>query len=1368
MAMELHENPGDGQDGDYMGNQGDSFGGAGSGGGGEGDGSTAGLLPSKVTLSSPKPTYLSSVCGAESLKTPDGFDECSEVCRPSRCCHPDLYGCELDDGQRWCNAYEAPCAGVAESWRGSGHAVASSTPETVPGSGGTGKETIKTMANEVMLKCNAAEINPPTPCIEACNPGVCCYVSDSYPPIEQLFEQYYGHNASPFHTTSSCAQNIGFCQQFGSCEHLNHMKDTSGWDDDDVTYELDIANVCKAEYIAQFGALECSNVCQPAHCCFSGEYKCDDVNLGHLDCDNYANCGVLYPGYTPPKTKAELFEMAQHIDTVCSEDSVAKASGRSECQKLCKDQLCCFETGAYGCANDKSKNCLAYVGCETLVSTSKTYIDIENKQTATAATLAVGGADNVDVDEVDEFITALETACSESSLRTLEGIQQCHSKCQTHLCCFTTNVALTANDCSNMHVEACSAYKPCERLVTPVKQKKSPSIIPTLPAPSNGNSKPMALAETISEMCTLPKDLSEITQDWVGNCHAVCASHMCCLVDDSIGSNCRAEVGSQVCDTYSPCEVLINDAGLEKMNAADLDLKFGDVDTVCSTKVEDDEDMYDACEKRCKERSCCFEEEKYSCYHMESPWCDEYESCSFVDYTFPDEEGSTNMDRDDGYYANDDIDNDDDDNDSNDPSQLVKATESVVGHDPNSFVLDDPTTVATLHSFKTLCGTLVALANNRETCKGHCSSFACCFRNENSCYERNRLECAEYYMCEEFYTGEATSTTSSTIATTTTTQQQTFETACNEDFEENREICKNFCSVYECCFRRENSCYDQNTLECDKHYICEEFFWDEPSEAANNSGPGTTGSNSETSLSYNAEAPNFNAFQAGLEAACSLESLKTQQGIEQCFNKCHAHLCCVSSDGIEGFDCSDTQPDQCNSYSACEQLVSQYNLWTPPSTSFDPYAVKIAVNDACALPQSNVAITEEQWLANCHQVCEARMCCLVDSSLGNNCSKFLGEDECGDYSACQVLIGGAERDVDGIDDVCSSDVTSDSGLQLCSDKCNQRACCFEETPHLSCYELEKAWCDEFEACELVGLAFLGNFEEEPENYNKITDVFDFKSLCTTSTVEDNWDICKSHCAEFACCFREENSCYEINKQECDAIDDSELCEEYYPDTDEESDYGKTNTGLEAACSAESLKTMQGIENCFNKCQAHLCCVPSDELEDDLFDCSDTQPDECDSYYVCENLVSQYGLWKPPSTSFDPYAVKVAVNDACALPKDNSPVSNEWVANCHQVCEARMCCLTDSSLGNNCSKFLGEDECSDYSACKVLVGGADRHIDSIEEVCTDGAPPDKCLEKCNQRSCCFESTPAYSCYGMESLWCDEFAACDYVDLTFATR
>ena len=161
-----------------------------------------------------------------------------------------------------------------------------------------------------------------------------------------------------------------FYQQLGSCDHLNNLVETSGWHSKEVTYEVDIADVCRAECVAQFGASECSNVCQPAHCYFLEEYECDELELGHLDCTDYLEGEVLYPA---ARTK-KLFLMAKHIDEVCSKDLVNTARGRDACQQLCKFQLCCFDDGRE-CSRDPFgfvwhttesaiKNCTSASACD--------------------------------------------------------------------------------------------------------------------------------------------------------------------------------------------------------------------------------------------------------------------------------------------------------------------------------------------------------------------------------------------------------------------------------------------------------------------------------------------------------------------------------------------------------------------------------------------------------------------------------------------------------------------------------------------------------------------------------------------------------------------------------------------------------------------------------------------------------------------------------------------------------------------------------------------------------------------------------------------------------------------------------------------
>ena len=599
MALELHKDDGNG-----------------------GGSSSSGVIGPKTILYAPH-SNLYAACSATSLATPEGFDQCAELCRPSRCCYPDNFDCNLAD-DRYCEDYEDLCASVAESWRGSGHAVVpsstASSTSTSPGGKTTSTDQAPAIANGVMTKCNAANLNPPDECVHACWPGACCYVSTSYPPIVQLFDQYYGAGESK--KIESCASSVGYCQQYGSCEHLNHMKDVAGWNSDEVNYVVDVSTPCKNEHIAQFGALECSNVCQPAHCCFSGEYECDDVQLGHLSCEDYKACEVLYPG-KKTSTK-ELLKLAERIDDVCSSSSLNTIGGLAECKDVCNDHLCCFYQD--GCTNDPDKNCIAYAGCESYYNLptgggqTGTNSNNNSKNNEVSTGSEVG---------IDKFFTELEDMCSEESLKTINGIYKCHNKCQSHLCCFASNEQ-AKQDCSNERPKACSAYEPCKNLVQPINGDQS---IVTL--------EPDDIEKIVFDACHFGADPLKITEQMVQSCHNVCASRLCCFSDYLLQSSCRASVGNDECELYSLCEQLVTSDGMEVDDVIDLREEEHDVAHLCTFKVNEDNDLYEACRSVCVEkRSCCFEVPDYSCYDMEKDWCDEFKACEAVGLTFNSSGGS--------------------------------------------------------------------------------------------------------------------------------------------------------------------------------------------------------------------------------------------------------------------------------------------------------------------------------------------------------------------------------------------------------------------------------------------------------------------------------------------------------------------------------------------------------------------------------------------------------------------------------------------------------------------------------------------------------------------------------------------------------
>eukprot|EP00984_Skeletonema_dohrnii_P019573 scaffold9390_cov131-Skeletonema_dohrnii-CCMP3373.AAC.1 len=585
--------------------------------GGSGSSGSGGALGSKTILYAP-PSNLPILCSSAALETPGGFDNCANVCRPSRCCFPDMFDCNLAD-DRYCEDYQDLCASVAESWRGSGHAVAPSSSTTTSSLGGTTTSNQNpAIANEVMKKCNAANLNPPSECIEACRQGACCYVSSSYLPIEQIFESYYGAGSNnPMQTAVSCASSVGFCQQYGSCEHLNHMKDVAGWNSAEYNYVVDVSTPCKAEHIAQFGALQCSNVCQPAHCCFSGEYACDDVQLGHLNCEDYNACQVLYPN--KKTSMKELLELAERIDKVCSASSLNTIGGRAECQDVCSDHLCCFYQD--GCANDPDKNCLAYAGCESYYNLPADGGQVNNSNNNNNN---AGSSTGSDVVAVEEFAAALDEACSEDNLETIGGIYKCHNKCQSHLCCFVSDDDQFKQDCSSQRPAACNVYESCKRLVNPIHGSEP---VKTLDSAD--------IEKIVFDACYFGADPLKITGEMVKNCHGVCAQRLCCFSDYLLQSSCRATVGDDECELYSLCEQLVTDDGVEVSSAIELEEKEFDVGHICTSKVSEDTDLYDACKGLCVEnRACCFDKPGYSCYEMEKEWCDEYKACEKTNLKF--------------------------------------------------------------------------------------------------------------------------------------------------------------------------------------------------------------------------------------------------------------------------------------------------------------------------------------------------------------------------------------------------------------------------------------------------------------------------------------------------------------------------------------------------------------------------------------------------------------------------------------------------------------------------------------------------------------------------------------------------------------
>lgn len=84
-----------------------------------------------------------------------------------------------------------------------------------------------------------------------------------------------------------------------------------------------------------------------------------------------AGVGILYAvrrddaaGGRRAARQQQLLETAERVTLACSEHQLSYDS--SDCQNLCRQNMCCFESEPYSCREDEQSNCVVYVACEAL------------------------------------------------------------------------------------------------------------------------------------------------------------------------------------------------------------------------------------------------------------------------------------------------------------------------------------------------------------------------------------------------------------------------------------------------------------------------------------------------------------------------------------------------------------------------------------------------------------------------------------------------------------------------------------------------------------------------------------------------------------------------------------------------------------------------------------------------------------------------------------------------------------------------------------------------------------------------------------------------------------------------------------------
>jgi len=197
----------------------------------------------------------------------------------------------------------------------------------------------------------------------------------------------------------------------------------------------------------------------------------------------------------------------KYITVYCEESNVQKKAGRKQCQQVCENHFCCFDTSrdGYNCQDDKSMTCDVYEACQVMMV--GLFDNVDGTESGTPETQRVNDLDFMPPDMIADFLPLpppIENTGSEDFARDPMGVLgdlapdhsiveytaaelremkadvkqrcsdyqsptgrlQCKKICQDHQCCFDSdpNPATGEAGCRYDPAKLCDVYEPCKVL----------------------------------------------------------------------------------------------------------------------------------------------------------------------------------------------------------------------------------------------------------------------------------------------------------------------------------------------------------------------------------------------------------------------------------------------------------------------------------------------------------------------------------------------------------------------------------------------------------------------------------------------------------------------------------------------------------------------------------------------------------------------------------------------------------------------------------------------------------------------------------------------------------------------------------------
>lgn len=406
-----------------------------------------------------------------------------------------------------------------------------------------------------------------------------------------------------------------------------------------------------------------------------------------------------------------------------------------------------------------------------------------------------------------------------------------------------------------------------------------------------------------------------------------------------------------------------------------------------------------------------------------------------------------------------------------------------------------------------------------------------------------------------------------------------------------------------------------------------------------------------------------------LDITCAPANLQTEDGYSACLHACQPSQCCELVD-TNPFSCVDDHREACGVYHASCQHLSQKKTQAIATG-------QVVVDQAC----STISLSSEEGVSGCKSICEDYMCCFPGPEDNYPCD--VSQAWCADYAACSALsyvdqdgFDSHEEVVETIEQACS-EVESVEGHTKCENICRAAQCCFAMLEFPAGDDCSLVKCDHYTPCSVI----YGPQEEPGSDSEDDNDDFNIEDLEGGDSVDD----------------ATQELYIEIRKQ------------------------------VAEACTLESISEVEGIQNCLNLCQHHLCCFAPGDSEN----CSPELEDECHLYTECNHLLDNQ--------------IQLSPDESLETICSTDTFDEHGPHSCLNTCASHLCCSVDYRLRSSCAT---DSACGvPYEACSILwpepvVDEESPNLfPSIQTSCTDGhlasnAGAELCRSFCIQRECCW--------------------------------